>query len=299
MNIIQLYQDFSITYVLEGHKHSREGWVNTECPHCSGSFGYHLGYNIDNNYYVCWRCGWHPVINTISKLLNQSEKNVYHLLKQYGGTFSPIKKEKVTSCNKKVHQLPSGVTSLSNSHKKYLEKRNFDPDYLEHTWNLLSTTPTSTLDNKSYKHRIIIPIIWNEVQVSYQGRDITGKTDLRYKACPKDRELIHHKHILFGKQKKWKSTGICVEGAFDVFRFGVYSFATFGIKYTATQLRLIAKTFKRVPVIFDCEPQAKAQADTLISELKFRGVESFRVDISDDPGNMKQEEANYLIKQLL
>ena len=41
------------------------------------------------------------------------------------------------------------------------------------------------------------------------------------------------------------------------------------------------------------------QADKLVAELKFRGVDAFRVDIEGDPGSMKQDDANYLIKQLI
>jgi len=65
-------------------------------------------------------------------------------------------------------------------------------------------------------------------------------------------------------------------------------------------MRLIAKTFKRVAVTFDFEPQAQAQARKLVSELRFRGRDAFLVEgIQDDPGKMKQSEADYLVKQIL
>jgi DNA primase len=135
--------------------------------------------------------------------------------------------------------------------------------------------------------------------ISFDSRDITNKTKTKYIACPEEREIINHKHILFGKQEKWGSTGICVEGTFDVFRLGFDAFATSGIKYTSKQLRLIAKTFKRVPIIFDDDPQAIEQADKLAADLRFRGVDSFRVDIPGDPGGMSEQEAKYLVKSLL
>ncbi len=298
MNIIQLYQDFSINYYIEGHKHCRPGYVNIECPLCTGNPGYHLSYNIKNNYFICWRCGWHPIILIITKLLNITNREAYHIIQQYGGISKLIKEPKI-NLSKKKHKLPSSTTPLIKEHKKYLESRGFNSDKLEKEWKILSTSPSSILDKISYRFRILIPIIWNEKQVSFTTRDIIGKTNIKYKSCPKNREYIEHKHILYGKQDKWKSTGICVEGPTDVWRFGYHSFATFGIKYTFEQLRLIAKTFKRVPVCFDNDPQAIQQAKLLASELKFRGVDSFRVFIKEDPGNMKQEEADYLIKQLI
>jgi DNA primase len=118
-------------------------------------------------------------------------------------------------------------------------------------------------------------------------------------ACPKDRELIPHKEILYGKQEYWKDNAICVEGPTDVWRFGVRSFAVSGIKFTPKQVRVMAKMFKRVAVCFDNDPQALIQANKLVGELKFRGVDAFRVDIEGDPGSMKQEDADYLVKQLI
>jgi DNA primase len=118
-------------------------------------------------------------------------------------------------------------------------------------------------------------------------------------ACPKERELIPHKEILYGRQDKWKDAGICVEGPTDVWRLGVNSFATSGIKYTQKQVREMAKVFKKIFVLFDDDSQAVVQANKLVAELKFRGVNTFRVDIEGDPGGMKQNDADYLIKQLM
>ena len=199
----------------------------------------------------------------------------------------------------KPFQLPTGCVPLAPSHRQYLSHRGYNADQLEQEWNLVSTGPISQLDGISYKHRIIAPIYWDGQQVSFQGRDTTGKHAKKYMACPKDRELIHHKEILYGKQSAWGSTGVCVEGITDVWRFGNQSFATFGIKYTQKQLRLIANSFKRVAVIFDDEIQAIEQAYKLVSELEYRRVEAFQIPIVGDPGGMEQSEADYLIKQIL
>ena len=298
MNILQLYQDHSIPIAGEEDRHYRPGWVNTPCPFCTGDNpGHHLGYNEDENYFMCWRCAWHPVSKTIAKLLNINEKAAKALVKQYGGHIQTPKPK--VQIRKKSHQLPSGITDLTSSHKQYLRGRGFDADRLEREWDLMSTGPISQLDGISYKHRIIAPIYWEGERVSFQGRDATDKHSKKYMACPKDRELIHHKEILYGKPSEWGMTGICVEGVTDVWRLGTASFATFGIKYTPKQLRLIAKRFERVAVVFDDEPQAILQAYNLIADLEFRGVDAFRIPIVGDPGGMDQEEANYLTKQIL
>jgi hypothetical protein len=299
MDIEQLYQDFSIYALSEGHKHCRPGYINTECPYCTGNPGLHLSYNLRNDYFICWRCGWHPTIPTIAKLINVSDKEAYEISKKYGGiNISQLTKPKIV-VRAKSHRLPDGSRPLADIHKQYLEDRNFDPDYLEKEWNLLGTGPYGMLDDLDYRFRIIIPFIWNGEEVSFDSRDITGKRPNRYQACPEERELVPHKSILYGKQDKWGSTGICVEGPTDVWRFGFMSCATSGIKYTNTQIRVLAKTFKRVAVAFDDDPQAIVQADKLVAELKFRNVDAFRVPIEGDPGGMKQKEADYLVKQII
>ena len=298
MNLTQLYQDYNIEYLTEGNKHCAAGWINTHCCFCAGERNYHLGYNLSEDYYHCWRCGGHSAPKVISKLIGVTESEAKKLLRKYKIRIS-VSKEPVVKIRAKAHKLPSGVGIMKSHHRKYLAKRGFDPEKLEREWNLFGTGPVSLLDGIDYKHRIIAPIYWDNEQVTFQARDISDRHALKYMACPKDRELIHHKHILYGKQSKWKETGICVEGMTDVWRLGERSFATFGIQYTPMQLRLIAKLFKRVAVIFDDDPQAIKQSNKLVSELRFRGVQAWEIEIDGDPGSMEQDDADYLTKNLL
>ena len=299
MDIISLYNDFGISYLTEGHTHCRPGWVNTECPLCTGNPGYHMGFNLEGGFYTCWRCGWHTKEEVIGALLKINNfKEIKDIIKRYDTTILKIQ-EPIVKMRIKAYKLPSNCMPLQANHKHYLESRNFDPYLLEKTWGLLGTGVYSKLDNLDYKFRIIIPFIWDEKQVSFDSRDITEKAFNRYQACPKDRELISHKEIVYGKQSEWKDTGILVEGPTDVWRMGTRSFAVSGIKYKPKQVRVIANHFQRVAVCFDDDPQAKIQATKIVAELKFRGVDAFRVDIEGDPGSMKQEDADYLVKQLI
>lgn len=298
MNILQLYQDFSIPYASPEQRHYREGWVNTECPFCTGHEGNHLGWNLDESYFSCWQCGGHKTFTTISKLLKITEQKARQILKQYQIN-APKAKEAKVKIRRKAHRLPSNTEPLLDRHKQYLEKRGFDAAYLEEKYGLLGTGPVSSLNEINYKFRIIAPIYWEGKQVSFQSRDITDRSKLKYITCPKDRELIHHKHILYSSSVLPSYTGIIVEGITDVWRFGDIAYATFGIKYTAIQVRLIAGLFKRVAVVFDDETQAIIQANKLVGELKFRGVDAWTVSIDGDPGSMKQSEADELIKNII
>jgi len=298
MDIQKLYRDFNIPFATEGHKHCRPGWVNTECPFCTGNPGLHLGYNEDEDRFVCWRCGGHFPIPTISALLNVGKQQAKHIILQYDVLTRQVKKTvKKTHTNRFIQ--PTNLQPLQRQHKLYLEKRGFDAEYLEHLWKLKAIGPLSKLGNTIYKHRIYIPFIWEGEEVSFDSRDITGKQANKYQACPYEHEQIPHKRILYGLQKHWKDTGICVEGPTDVWRMGVRSFATSGIKFTNYQVRIIAKTFKRVAVLFDDDPQAIRQAEKLVNELRFRNVDAFRVPIVGDPGSLTQQEADYLVRNLI
>lgn len=296
MDIISLYKDYSITYVTEGHKHCRPGWVQVPCPFCTGNPGYHLGYDTILDRYVCWRCGGHYPPKVIATLLSVSFGEAMKIIHTYGST---IRIETVKKIGKKVFKLPEH-TELQINHRTYLERRNFDPDELIQEWNITGTGVYSKVGKIDYKHRILIPFTWDNKIVSFDSRDITNRAKNKYMACEEAREIIPHKHILYGNPKKWGSTVICVEGPTDVWRMGFHSVAVSGIKYTIYQVRILASLFKRIPVLFDGgESQAIAQANKLVADLRFRGVDSFRVDITGDPGSLSDSEAKYLVKQLV
>lgn len=300
MDIIRLYRDYSIEIAPCEHKHYREGWVNTECPFCSNlagaNPGYHLGWNINEEYFYCWRCGWHAPIKTLSELLHISTYKVREILPEYGINRSFIS---IPKKEKERFKFPSNTGALSAPYRNYLNRRGFDARKIEKFWKLKATSPVSKLDEIDYRFRIIIPFYWNGQIVSFDSRDITEKQSAKYQACPKNREIIEHKKILYGNQEYWTSTGVCVEGPTDVWKLGAQAFATSGISYTYAQVKVIASTFKKVIVLFDDESQAQTQAKKLVAELKFRGVDAINHKIKGDPGGLRQHEADELIKNIM
>jgi hypothetical protein len=302
MNIQQLLSDYSIPIAGQGNKHWRQGWINCRCPFCGegNSESYHLGFPDEGNISTCWKCGVHPLVETISKLLNVDAFAARKLILDYKGTVTHRTTEKVLKIRSKAHRHPSNTGDLLPAHRNYLIRRKFDPDLLIREWQIQGTGPISTLDKIDYSRRIFIPILWEGKEVTFQTRDITNKHPMKYLACPEDRELIKHKHIIY-KHPDWnEKVCICCEGVTDVWRFGRCATATFGIKYTPYQVRAIAKLFTRVAVCFDGgENAARMQADKLIADLRFRKVDAFRVDIVGDPGGLPQTEADYIVKQII
>ncbi len=298
--IIEIYKEYGIRYATEGHKHTREGWVNTACPFCTGNSGLHLGYNLNGGFFVCWRCGSHSIIDTISSLLQVPKYEAYQIVTRYQGTFF---KKAVIHRSSPVLQLqpPSNLGELSKRDAIYLEKRGFDAEEIVRLWKVKSTNLSSTLHGISYKHRIYIPYIWDGREVSFDARDTTSKAQNKYMACPNSHEVIPRKSILYGRNMPYieKGVGICVEGPTDVWRLGPLAFAVSGIKYTPFQVHQIANQFQKIAVIFDSEPQAQLQAKKLVSELKFRGVAAFNLEVKNDPGSLSNTEAKALVSKVL
>lgn len=304
MDVQRIFVDYGVEFVTEsGHRHAREGWVNTECPFCKseeGHFGYHLGWNIDSEYFYCWRCGPKPTVKTLSNVLNTPLNVTYEIIKRYGVVRSYKKR---LPKGKKPFKLPSDLVKLTKAHKRYLKSRNFNPDKVEKMWGLKSTTAFSYLYDKEkeidYRFRIYIPFRWNGEVVSFDTRDTTDKAESKYKACPIDREVKERKSILYGNQEEWETTGIGVEGPTDVWRLGDKACALSGIAFTQRQVREIANHFTKFAVVFDDEPQAQRQAQKLVKELQFRNVDAYSIKIEGDPGDMDDRQAKRLVKSIL
>ena len=305
MGIEKLLQDYGIPYVTESeHHHSTHGWINIHCPFCHGSKNFHLGISLyQPTVSHCWRCGWHSTTSVLSRILNISVGKAKNLIQEYAGPTGTIRKK---AKEPRVSIFPIKFPQpyfehLNEAGKKYLERRGFDPEKLEKKWKLKQTGPMSFLDKIAYGNRIIIPIHWGGQLVSFQTRDITEKSDKRYLACPMRREVIHHKHIVYGKEKEWSKYPalIVVEGVIDVWKLGTCAVATFGTSFTMEQVLALTKIHDRFFIVYDNEPQAQQQARKLAVKLKALGKKVFIETVDTDPGDMKIEDARHFVKTLL
>ena len=297
-NFEKFLRDYHIEYLTEGSR-ARAGWIQIQCPFCSGSSrGWDLGFCIDDGRISCWQCRGKTLNKTIQQLLRCSGFETKRIILEYGGEKTrPLLKQNspVQVGKRKRVDFPLGTVELQPKHRDYLIGRNFDPDLLERIYGLKGTGPLG-----DYKFRIIAPVILDGKMVSYQGRDVTGKSDLRYKACPLDLEVVHHKHTLYGIDLVKGDSVAVVEGITDVWRLGPGAVATFGTGFTKRQANTLIQRFKRVYLLFDPEPKAQQVAEELSWVLGNVGIESYIIDLesSVDPGDMKQDDADNLMKEL-
>lgn len=292
IDIIKLYNDFNISHSQNGHR----PWIHIQCPFC-GDHKQKLGYCTDpsSRYagaYTCWRCGGKNVRKVLSTILNLPSHQVKEIIERYSGGATTYTEKKEQKKAEECH-LPAGTTELTKAQRQYLIDRNFDPDYLAKTWGIKGTGPVGP-----YKHRIIIPIYFEHQLVSYQGRDITGKSSMKYKACPSELEKRDHKHCLYGEDLVEGDTIVVCEGVTDVWRLGPRAVATFGIKYTLMQMNLLTK-YKHVFILYDNDPQAVEQAEILASFLSTYQIDCEIIDlVKGDPADLSVEDARQLMNEL-
>lgn len=293
---IRFVRDNNVPTADYNGKHYREGWINVECPFCTGNPGEHLGYHIEDGYWHCWRCGWHSIAAVIESLLHITKDEAYKIARTYGAR--PQYREQSEETSKPTSlTLPYGTAKMEDAHRLYLTKRNYDPDELEELWGLMGTGIMG-----AYKFRIIAPIHHNERLVSYQGRDITDRAPLKYKACKADEEIIPHKHILYGLDKAQGHTAVVVEGITDVWRLGPGAVATFGIEWDQKQA-LLLKKYTRVFIMYDFgEVEAQKRAHELGAILSGLGVSIEKLIVPNhqgDPADLSNRKARKLMQQIL
>lgn len=294
----KFYRDHGIDCASSGHKRTRSGWVQINCPFCGTSYG--LGFAPSSGAYNCWHCGPHDQVKVIQSLLNCSVNQALQTLAQYKGR--PVLRNPqgfdVKPQRRRECDWPLGTGPMTDRHRAYLARRGYDPDRLEATYGLRGTGPVG-----DYKHRVILPIHLDGKMISYQGRDITGKCEagIKYMACPKELEVMDHKHSLYAIDLVKGDAAAIVEGAADCWRLGPGAVGTFGTGFTKTQQNLFRKRFKRGFVLFDPEPVALRKAERCAAELAVLGLQMELIELDEegvDPGDLPQQTADYIMRDL-
>ena len=188
---VAFFQHYGIDYRLEGHKHCRPGWVQVPCPFCIGNPGWHLGYEFEHGWWNCWRCGYHRTWDVVLALLNGDRREAKDAISRFKGhETARVRRERRRA---RELELPPGLQPLSKRARNYLAGRKFDADLLELVWGIRSTSTVGRL-----KYRIFVPIYLNNQMVSWQARDVTGTSAVKYLAQSEDKEIVNNKDTLYG-----------------------------------------------------------------------------------------------------
>lgn len=302
----RLFDDLGVPCWDSG-KNVAPGNINIRCPFCDDHSN-HGGFSIEKGNYQCWRCqGGYPA-KAVALAAGIPLQTAKELIAKYSR--GAISSGRFTSDRPKAHgksiTLPGGP--LQDAHKKYLIGRGFDPDELSFYYGILGTGFADRWQGIDFRFRIIIPIYdVNGDLCTFQGRDYTGKQELRYKCCPVEKAIVHHKHLLYGANlARNKDRIVVVEGVFDQWRMGPGTVATFGTSLTREQVNLLS-LWPEVIFLFDPEPEAQAHAREYARDLAACGcsVEVCAAELGldkkgnpRDPGDLTPAEASDIRKEL-
>jgi DNA primase len=280
---IDFFKDYSIPYWTYG-KNVTPGWVNIKCPFCSDTSN-HLGINQEKGYCTCWKCGWHSIESVIFSLTGKRD-----LL----GKYNYVIKQNISKSIEKIDfKLPG--EPITDFHIKYLISRGFDPDLLVNLYRIRGVLGCPT----QWKYRLIIPIYFNGVVVSFQSRACFD-TDMRYITCSQAAEIIHHKDIFYNTDNSRGDTVILVEGVFDVWKMGDNCISGFGTEITSAQTQFLVNYYKKVIVLFDAEREAYRKAVKIANEISVLGGAAEVIDWKGtDPGDLSYTEARELKHKIL
>jgi hypothetical protein len=283
----QLFRDNAVPHWTEGNNVSI-GWTNTTCCFCDDPSN-HLGFS-EEGACACWRCGTHSTSEAIHLLTGLDWQNIQTSYLKGGAT--SFRGTDRTGAPPSLLNLPVGTKPMTDTQREYLITRNFDPDKLARDYGIKGTGIVGP-----YKFRIIVPILLGGKLVSYQGRDYTGLSDLRYKTCQKEHEVVCHKHTLYDIDRAGEDV-VVVEGVTDVWRLGPGSVATFGTGFTQEQVMILAG-YRRVFLLYDGEEAATRRADKLAHAISGLGAEVELVTLDGgDPAEMSQDDADYMMLEL-
>lgn len=300
-DIIRYLEDRGIDYGKSGDEDIGKGWIGIHCPfpNCS-DHKHHLGINRSTKMFHCWLCGANGSARFLVSILEQcgmhqadTIMSAYPLLYPDNEDLPQRRSGNIPNYAKKI--IPDEATQdFPGIHRRYLESRGFDPDYLIKEYHLYACYNIGR-----YRGRIIAPIYLNGRVVAFTTRDVTDVARKAYIDIPEEEAIIPVKHTLYNIDRLPEGgKGILVEGIFDVFRLGPGSVGSFTSSLTDEQKLMIAqKKLKRLFWMYDEDAINKARK--LAAEMNVIVPTTLIKLDHGDPGELSPDDARTIRRDLL
>jgi len=294
-DIIAFLEEHSIEYHTSG-KNVGQGWIGLQCRFCTDQSN-HLGVNLDSKVYSCMKCGEKGgPVKLVKTLLDCEWVEAYQEVERFSD-LPPSKKERGIPRSEsdrwkpKTLPIPSYFSkNFSKRHLAYLAGRKFNPSALIERYDLYAVGGIAT---PQWKWRVVAPVKIGGQVVNFIGRDITGKSPLRYRLEDNEKAIIPRARLLYNLDSVKDGSCLIVEGMTDVWRVGAGAIACVGTKVSDFQIgTLLDFGIKRASILFDPEPEAQRLARRLAGRLAgvMDKVVVLEKQTSGDPGDMSPDE---------
>jgi 5S rRNA maturation endonuclease (ribonuclease M5) len=291
-DVISYLEDRGIEYHTSGKNVSR-GWVEIHCPfpYCDDP-SWHCGINLTSKMFNCFICGTKgPITKLIKEIDGCSDAEANTTVGEFQDYSSTLSGEEPVTPASRVLLPREAAREIPDLHRRYLEGRGFDPDYLAEKYGLRFCHSVG-----DWKFRIIIPIRMRGRLVSFTSRLVVDTKGNPYKHCGNDKAVVPVPHCLYNVDSVRKRA-ILVEGVTDVWRIGDGAVGLFGIEVVAEQVHSLAEQkWEEAFVLFDPESRAQEQAKKLAGQLnKFYPTNVARYETkSGDPGEFTEKQVRDL-----
>ena len=299
--IINILKQLDIPFWISGKNVSNNS-VNITCPFCPDHSN-HCGIFQDNLIYHCWRCGsTGPLQRLLCYLTGYSEEQCKKLVEEPYHNFkkSPedqikdiVNKDKpdtgkksqdITEISMPEYSQLITWTTKSKLLDAYMSRRNI-------SLSTLIAHECSLCEVGYYMHRLIIPIYFFGILVSYQAADLTGRAHVKYDTAPGDIS-----NYLYGIDFIDRRM-IVVEGILDAWRVGKDACASFTHHLTKRQQDLILnKNLEELIFCYDGDSYFKARKHAREFEYAVNKVNVIKLPTGEDPDSLGREKILELIR---
>jgi len=144
-----------------------------------------------------------------------------------------------------------------------------------------------------YAQRLIIPIYFENKLVGFQGRDVTGKSNMKYNTSE-----TKINNYLYNYNSNINEKIIIVEGVFDAWRLGENTLCSFGTHLTSHQQKLIInKRPKQVVFAWDGNAYLKAKHQAKQLRPFIDDIKVIQLPINEDPDSLDRKKIFQLVEK--
>ncbi len=236
-----------------------KGHINIQCPFCaSRDPSHHLGINLANNKWGCWRdekhrgnaperlicklihCSWDVAQELTGRGVSPSLSNFRSVIASLKEDTKPEKTKYKTQLKfPKEFRKIKGLGLTSKFFNYLMRTRHLKEDYVQQWCKMYNLQCAFTGD---YYDRIIIPVYRHGELATWTARTINNNEDLRYRALGNDESIYDIKDCVFDPtddyvERDWLRLIFIVEGPFDAMNLDF-----FGSRFNASAVALFGST---------------------------------------------------------
>lgn len=277
--IISLLEKYNIPYQdnpEESHNTS-EKCIGVQCPFCDDHSD-HMGIFKENLAVSCRRCGLKGDFAYLLAILTNrtkeicreeilsfseisfekdAEQQILEILYGQSGEEAPKEPTKVIPIKFPDYFVP--IEKLDSPLlDSYIQKRRISRE-------ILIGQGCGICQAGKFMNRLIVPVFFEGQLVAYQGADLTGRSEIKYKADSKDSKIKEY-FFRWDKLNRNLEYVIIVEGLMDSLRLLGNTLASFGTSLTSAQIKRLIKLNPK-KLIFAYDGDAYLESERFAQEF--------------------------------